>query len=365
MARHSRQAPLDPGRRELDRRHAVTELRDRAATGIRSLITGEDWAAWLRLAGRLPGLSFQNVLLVAAQRPSATLVAGYQTWQAHGRQVRKGEPGIQVFSEPRSSSVTHRSVQAARADAPDGTGKRGGEERLTYVWDITQTDGPVCADRPAPLPVAAGIPPGLWDALTWLARREGFAVERGACDPGQSLTNWSTRRIGIRPDLDAPAAAEALIHELGHILVHGCHAFLSGDSTAGCRGIQKIEADSIAFIVATRLGMDTAAYSWSYVASWAGSDPRAHPQETIRATGTRIATAAATIAAHPDIAVFGRPPQPAPGVPVHSPVPARDSEADAPERAGAPAPAATGCQVETSRASAPDQPAGCGSRTGR
>ena len=357
MARHSRQEPLDPRRREQDRRRAIAELRDRAATEIRSLITGEDWAAWLRLAAHLPRLSFTNVLLAAAQRPTATLVAGYQAWQAQGRQVRKGEPGIQVFAEPRSSSVTSRSSPAARADAPDGTGNRGREERLTYVWDITQTDGPVREDQTAPLPAAGGMPPGLWDALTWLARREGFAVERGACDPGRSLTNWGTRRIRIRPDLDAATAAEALTHELGHILVQGRSAHLPGDSTARCRGIQKIEADSIAFIVATRLGMDTSAYLWPYVASWAGSDLRARPQETILATGTRIAAASATIAAHLDIAIFATPPQPAPVAPLKPPAQARASEAASRERAAtAPVPTATSGHAETSRAPAPDLP---------
>jgi DNA primase len=200
------------------------------------------------------------------------------------------------------------------------------------------------------------MPPGLWDALTWLARREGFAVERGACDPGPSLTHWATRRVRIHPGLDAPGAALALTHELGHVLVHDRRAHLPGDSTAGCRGIQKIEADSIAFIVATRLGMDTVGYSWPYVASWAGSDPRARPQETVHATGTRITAAAATIAAHLDIAVFATPPQPAPAAPVHSTALAsagraasREGIATAGIRAAAP--------VEAETASAPEPPA--------
>lgn len=97
MARRSRQAPLDPRRREQERVHTIAELRDRAATEIRSLITGEDWAAWLCLAARFPGLGFTNVLLIAAHRPGATLVAGYQAWQAQGRQIRK------VSRVPRSS----------------------------------------------------------------------------------------------------------------------------------------------------------------------------------------------------------------------------------------------------------------------
>ena len=93
MARRSRQAPLDPGRREQDRVHHIADLHDRADTEIRSLITGADWAAWLRLAARLSGLVFTNVLLVAAQRPVATVVAGYQAWQAQGRPTSRAEVG--------------------------------------------------------------------------------------------------------------------------------------------------------------------------------------------------------------------------------------------------------------------------------
>ena len=120
------------------------------------------------------------------------------------------------------------------------------------------------------------------------------------------------------------------MHELGHVLAHGRGPHQQGDSTARCRGTQKIEADSAALIVATRLGMDTSGYSWPYVASWAGSDQRAHPQETIRATGTRIATAANTIAAHLDIAVFGRLTQPTADVPAATRFDAKPTRARAP-----------------------------------
>jgi DNA primase len=315
MPPRSRQAPLARQGREQDRQRQIAELRDRADAQIRSLITGEDWAVWLRLAARLPGMGFTNILLIAAQRSSVTFVAGYQEWQAQGRHVRSGEPGIQVFAQPRTSSGKPRSSPAAGAEAQGGTANRGREGRLTYVWDIAQTEGAAHADDPVQLPSAGGTPPGLWDALTWLARREGFAVEREACDPRPGLTNWSNRRIRIRPGLDAPEAGRVLIHELGHILVHGRSPHQQGDSTAGCRGIQKIEADSVAFIVATRLGMDTSCYSWPYVASWAGRDQRARPQETIRATGSRIATAAAAIAAHLDTTLFGTPAQPAVRIP--------------------------------------------------
>ncbi len=158
-----------------------------------------------------------------------------------------------------------------------------------------------------PLWPGGGLPPGLWDALTWLARREGFGVGRAPCGPSDSVTNWSGRRIVIRSGLDGSEAAMALLHELGHVLAHDGLSLVTGTSTAGCRGVRKVEADSVAFTVATRLGVDTSAYSWPYVASWAGRDPRARPEETIRASGERVTVAVGTIAAHLDVILFAAP----------------------------------------------------------
>ena len=274
---------------------------------IRELRTGEDWADWLRLAARFPGQSFTNIMLIAAQRPDATLVAGYREWQDQGRHVTKGEPGIQIIADSQPSRCggdTARSVDRGRT--AHAARNRIREPRFTYVWDITQTSGSAVPTSPTPSPAAGQVPTGLWDALTWLARREGFAAEREYCGDADSLTSWSSRRIRVRPDLSNAAAAWALVHELGHVLMHDTTMHPPKATTAGCRGVQKVEADSVAFIVSARLGLDTSACSWPYVASWAGSDPRAQPEATIRAAGERVAAAAAAVAAHLD-ALFATP----------------------------------------------------------
>ena len=200
--------------------------------------------------------------------------------------------------------------------------------------------------------------PGLWDALTWLARREGLGVERASCGPSDSMTSWSGRRIVIRPGLNGSEAAGALLHELGHVLADDGLALVPGTSTAGCRGVRKVEADSVAFTVATRLGMDTSAYSWPYVASWAGSDPRARPEETIRATGERVTVAVATIAAHLDVTLIASPSLEAAPAPALTDMAARGNEA-APRRAtAAHFPVAIDRQAaEIVRAVAPEWPA--------
>jgi DNA primase len=288
-------------------RRAIAELRDRAAAQVVTLVTGEDWEAWLRLAARFPAQGFKNLLLIAAQRPAATVVAGYDEWHTYGRQVRKGEPGIRLIAEPAAQpGVPATSPATARADRREPRGKRGSQAQLTYVWDISQTNALPGTKQTKESP-AKGVTAELWDALTWLARREGFAVDRTGGDLAAGQTNWATRRIWIPRDLGPPMNAWALIHELGHVLAHGDLADVPGTTTARCIGARRVHAESITFIVAARLGLDTSSCSWPSVASWAGSDPRAQPQKTIHAVGECIVRAASAISAHLDVALFATP----------------------------------------------------------
>jgi len=145
---------------------------------------------------------------------------------------------------------------------------------------------------------SADAPPAVWDALTWLARREGFTVSRFDCDGAASQTRWTTRHITISSDLGNPEAELALAHEVGHVLMHRA-PWLPGDvTTARCRGTGKVEADSVAFIVASWAGLSTAGFSWPHPSTWAGTDPRAQPEATIRASADRIIQAAAAITGH-------------------------------------------------------------------
>lgn len=158
---------------------------------------------------------------------------------------------------------------------------------------------------------APGPHPGLWDALTWLARREGFTVKHTEHGPMDSMTIWGSHRIQVHAGPDSAAAAWSLLHELGHVLMDGGGVHPRGSSTASCRGAGKVAADSVAFVVAARLGMSTATCSWPYVASWAGNDPRARPGDIVTAATARITAAAAAINRHLDIVLLGLPMQPA------------------------------------------------------
>lgn len=274
-------APTDQSVRhdeEDERQQHLARLHKIVARGTRALRSGRDWEAWLYRAEPLMPTGFANTMLIWAQRPQATKLLSYDGWQQNGRQVNRGEHGIWIITEP--------GVPAQHSSAGAGV-------HASVVFDLPQTRGVPVPLRAPPYHRAGQPPPGAWDALVSLALRSGFRVERGDCAEGDSFISWRNRRVHVRRDADEPTAVTALAHQLGHVLLHGDVPYLDGTQTLECRGVRKVEADSIMFLVAARLGMDAPSISFPYVSSWAGTDERAHPAELVQAAGDRILHAAA------------------------------------------------------------------------
>jgi DNA primase len=289
MARRSPVATEDRRERDENREQRLAALRIRLHEAAKEVRTAEDWTRCLRAAARLPGENWANVLLISSQKLGATLVKGYEGWRAAGRQVSRDEKGIEIFSHPRQQRGNHRDPEDDQQDHSWRDARR-----VAYVWDLSQTSGkPVPAQAAIPSPTGE-VPPGLWDSLCWLARREGFAVERESGCPEDGTTLWAARRIRIVPDLTSGQAVWALSHQLGHVLLHNTIAYPPGATTSGCQGVRKAEADSVAFIVCARYGVSIE-HTFSSPEIWAGSDPRAQPAAAILAAGERITAAAARI----------------------------------------------------------------------
>ena len=289
MARTRRPAPAGRPGQDEDRERRIAALRIRLDETAGQIRTAENWSRYLRTAARLHGETWANVLLISSRIPDATLVRGYEAWRAAGRQVNRDEKGIEIFSGMRRREPDRHGAEEAGQDHSWRDARR-----VAYVWDLSQTTG-----QPVPLPPAfpapAGeAPPGLWDCLCWLARREGFAVEREDGSPGDGTTLWAARRIRILPGLPSGQAVWALAHQLGHVLLHNTIAYPPGTTTSGCHGIGKAEADSVAFTICVRHGIRVE-HAFSSPQTWAGSDPRAQPAAAILTAGERVTTAAATI----------------------------------------------------------------------
>ncbi|GAA3819286.1 ArdC-like ssDNA-binding domain-containing protein [Cellulomonas soli] len=242
---------------------------------VENLVHSEAWATMLTIAARFPTYSPSNVLLIATQRPDATRVAGIRTWNSLGRRVTKGEHGIAILApciyrqlddDTTTPPTTDHAGPGDDAAAPARV-LRG--FKIVHVFDITQTDGDPVPDNTPEL-LLGDAPAGLWDHLAGLVREDGYTLDRGGCPPGvNGYTDFTSRRVRVREDVDPAQAVKTLAHELGHIRADHTTRFPEYASDLTCRGQAEVEAESIAYIVTTHAGMVADPYTVPYVAAWA------------------------------------------------------------------------------------------------
>jgi DNA primase len=330
--------PTEIQSRDAARDAKLAALHTTLTEQITAIRNGQDWQDWLKVAARFHNYSFNNVTLIAAQcsaagRPPATAVAGFGAWKALGRQVNKGERGIQILApmvrRPGTSDTTVGGTSDSTGTRRDGTSGPAGTDvepaaepagvagwRVVHVFDIIQTSGAPLPERPMPELLAGQAPDGLWQALAEQVAAHGFALQRGACGTANGLTDYTRRTVTVRTDIDDAAAVKTLSHELAHVLLHdptgaatltipGAAALTAAPvltvavttSFGQCRGRVEVEAESVAYLITASHGLDSSTYSFPYVAGWAGSVDSVKPETVVRATGERVLAAARVILA--------------------------------------------------------------------
>lgn len=253
------------------------ELLEQLTTGISDLTDSEQWRRHLDVQGRFHRYSFGNVVLIAAQCPDASRVAGFRAWKKLGRSVRKGEKAIWILAP----------MVAREAEDSDG---ESGEHRGTVrafryvaVFDISQTDG---EELPGVCRRLLGDEPAqCFGRLTEVAGSVGYAVDVTELPDGvNGDCAFTRRRIRVEGRNSPAQRVKTLVHELAHALLH---------EGLGDRALAELEAESTSYVVCRVLGLDSGAYSFGYVASWAGGGDQA--VAGIRASCGRIQQAAAVI----------------------------------------------------------------------
>ncbi|MEP7194221.1 MAG: ArdC-like ssDNA-binding domain-containing protein [Actinomycetota bacterium] len=275
----------------------LVALQGRLSEQVQSITTGEQWAAWLRTAGRFHTYSWGNTMLIQMQKPEATRVAGYKTWSQVGRQVRKGETGITILapvvrkSAPKEPGATKSTIAQPEQASPEPHSDTPVRRVLAFlpvtVFDISQTDGDPLAQPPRPQLTRGQAPEGLWEALAAQVKTAGFDLSTspmGGPNGPDGLTNFMSRTVTIRDDVDQAHMCTTLGHELAHVLMHDPASFVDGQ-TSGCRGDAEVEAESVAYLVASVHGIDADDYTFPCVAGWIG---RNDPSTVLEATGKRV-----------------------------------------------------------------------------
>ena len=260
-------------------RTTATELLATLAGGVAELTNSTAWRAWLDVQRRFHRYSWGNTLLIAAQCPDATRVAGFHAWLRLGRHVRKGEHGIAILAP-----VVPR-LRVVDADSGDERWVAGRPHafRVAHVFDVSQTDGEELAAPPVTR-LEGGDPKDWYTQLRDVAHGLEFTVEEDYLpDDVNGDCNHALRRIRIEVRNGQCQQVKTLAHELGHAILHADRAGL-------CREQAELEAESIAYIVCAGLGIDTSEYSFGYLAVWAGGGEQA--RHGIAESAQRIQTAA-------------------------------------------------------------------------
>lgn len=245
-------------------RAALTRIDDCLAT----INTNEDWLNYLCFQSKFYHYSFQNAMLIYSQNPEATFVKGYKSWNQLGRYVKKGATGISIlapiykkveeFKEPENASVYQ------DKEAQKETKRVLAGFKVTYVFDISDTSG---SDEYIPVLVKglAGNSEAereIYEKLVAFISTEHQIKEvTGTASKGSY--NLDTGIISIRGDLEYLQRIKTLLHEYAHALDFDMHP-----EEDVSRNRRELIAESVAFVVALRLGLDTSSYSMSYIKSW-------------------------------------------------------------------------------------------------
>lgn len=237
-----------------------TETQTFVTTHLTRLTTHTAWLDALRCAQAFHAYSFTNRVLIWAQNPDATRVAGYRAWQSLGRQVVRGAHGIKILA-PLVRSIRDDQDPDTRHPAVYGF-------RTVSVFDVSQTTGdPLPTLHPVRLTTAT-----LADALPSFLSQAPVPVTRvpaSTLHGAYGVYDMATRTIRIADDLAPDHCVKTLFHELAH---HW--GVTDAQQPAGwSRSWEECAAESTAYLALQSLGLDTLDYSLPYIAGWSQGNP--------------------------------------------------------------------------------------------
>ena len=257
----------------------VREITDKLEQGIKELFESERFKEYLRTMSKFYNYSFNNTLLIAMQKPEATYVAGYTSWQRNfDRQVMKGEKGIKILAPaPYKTQEEREKVDPVTQKPVIGADGKAVTEtvevlrpafKVVSVFDVSQTDGKELPDIIVDeLKGTVENYEAFFDAL----RQESPVSISFEDIPGGAKGFFSPveSRIAIQEGMSEIQTVKTAIHEIAHAKLH---AFKQDEQAAPedkkDRHTKEVVAESVAYTVCQRYGIETSDYSFGYIAGW-------------------------------------------------------------------------------------------------
>jgi hypothetical protein len=262
----------------------LTDLGEQLKTQVAAVQDSDAFKRYLAAQAVFHRYSARNVFLILFQRPEATRVAGYSTWQRLGRQVRRGETGITIFAPAPFKQTT--------TDTTTGevTEERIPRFKTATVFDILMTDGePLQTIKLGE--IAGSAPTGAYAVLVDFAASIGYTmVSHPEDDEAEGRCNYEEFTISVQTGTPE-RMLHILIHELAHALTTAIRQ--SHDRTA-----RETIAEGVAFVACTAIGLDAGEYAFPYIAGYAGQQDGAaiitRLMDTIQKTAVQIIEAIET-----------------------------------------------------------------------
>lgn len=252
----------------------IKELTKKLEQGVSKIFTSGRYAEYLSAMSKFHSYSFGNVMLILMQNPAASHVAGFHAWKKNfGRTVKAGEHGIKILAPcPYRRFVEQDQLDAGGNPILDASGKPVRERtlvqlirfRIVTVFDISQTEG-------KELP-SIGVRELTGDVTNYTELADAITSASPVpilyeAPPGEAkgCFNSVTGEIQIRPEMSQRQTVKTMLHEISHAALHRRKA---NEPPSKDQRTREVEAESVAYVVCQHFGIDTADYSFGYVAGW-------------------------------------------------------------------------------------------------
>ena len=281
----------------------LKEITDRLEQGITELFESERYREYLRVMSKFHNYSINNTLLIAMQKPDASLVAGFSAWKNNfGRNVMKGQKGIKIIA-PSPYKVKQEMKKIDPHTQQPIIGKDGKpvteEKEITIpaykvvsVFDVSQTEGKELPD--IAVDELTGDVERYRDFFAALEKTSPVPIGFEQI-PGSShgYYHLEDKRIAIQEGMSELQTLKTAIHEIAHAKLHDIdlNAPENEQQPRVDRRTREVEAESVAYTVCQHYGLDTSDYSFGYVAGWSSGRELSELKsslETIRSAAAEI-----------------------------------------------------------------------------
>ncbi len=281
----------------------LKEITDRLEQGIAELFDSERYREYLKVMSKFHNYSFRNTVLIAMQKPDASLVAGFSAWKNNfERNVMKGQKGIKIIA-PSPYKIKQEMQKIDPHTQKPVIGKDGKpvteEKEVTIpaykvvsVFDVSQTEGKELPD--IAVDELTGDVDRYKDFFAALEKTSPVPIAFENIEGGShGYYHLEDKRIAINEGMSELQTLKTAIHEIAHAKLHDIDLNAPKDEQQPHvdRRTREVEAESVAYTVCQHYGLDTSDYSFGYVAGWSSGRELSELKsslETIRSAAAEI-----------------------------------------------------------------------------